>query len=80
VWKVGNEDFPELKPFADPCGGQRLPNGNTVIASYGTQGPIKVFEVNRQKQLVWKYTGSHRAHEIQVLTTNGEPIEGEPLK
>ena len=80
VWKVGNEDFPELKPFADPCGGQRLPNGNTVIASYGTQGPIKVFEVNREKQLVWKYTGPHRAHEIQVLTTNGEPIEGEPLK
>jgi hypothetical protein len=80
VWKVGNDDFPELKPFADPCGGQRLPNGNTVIASYGSQGPIKVFEVNREKQIVWKYTGPHRAHEIQVLTTNGEPIEGEPLK
>jgi hypothetical protein len=80
VWKVGNDDFPELKPFADPCGGQRLPNGNTVIASYGTQGPIKVFEVNREKQIVWKYTGPHRAHEIQVLTTNGEPIEGDPLK
>ena len=29
VWKVSNDDFPE-KPFADPCGGQRLPNGNTV--------------------------------------------------
>jgi hypothetical protein len=29
---------------------------------------------------VWKYTGPHRAHEIQVLTTNGEPIEGDPLK
>jgi hypothetical protein len=35
---------------------------------------------NREKQIVWKYTGPHRAHEIQVLTTNGEPIEGEPLK
>jgi glyoxylase-like metal-dependent hydrolase (beta-lactamase superfamily II) len=80
VWKVGNDDFPEVKPFADPCGGQRLPNGNTVIASYGTQGAIKVFEVNREKQIVWKYTGPHRAHEIQVLTTNGEPIEGDPLK
>ncbi len=79
VWQVSNDDFPE-KPFADPCGGQRLPNGNTVIASYGSRGDIKVFEVTRDKKLVWKYTGKHRAHEIQVLTTNGKPIEGKPLK
>ncbi|MFM7162222.1 MAG: hypothetical protein ACKO3P_17855, partial [Planctomycetaceae bacterium] len=80
VWQVGNGDFPEQKPFADPCGGQRLPNGNTVIASYGSQGAIKVFEVTPDKRLVWTYTGPHRAHEIQVLTTNGEPIAGTPRK
>lgn len=80
VWKVSNDDFPDDKPFADPCGGQRLPNGNTVIASYGSRGDIKIFEVTRDKRLVWKYTGKHRAHEIQVLTTNGKPIEGAPLK
>lgn len=80
VWKISNDDFPAEKPFADPCGGQRLPNGNTVIASYGTRGPIKVFEVTRDKKLVWSYTGPHRAHEIQILTTNGKPIEGKPLK
>jgi hypothetical protein len=80
VWKVGNDDFPNEKPFADPCGGQRLPNGNTVIASYGSTGDIKVFEVTRDKKLVWKYTGKHRAHEIQVLTTNGQPISDPPLK
>jgi hypothetical protein len=80
VWQVSNDDFPEDKPFADPCGGQRLPNGNTVIASYGSQGDIKVFEVTREKKIVWKYTGKHRAHEIQVLTTNGKPVEGKPLK
>jgi hypothetical protein len=80
VWKVSNDDFPGEKPFADPCGGQRLPNGNTVIASYGSQGDIKVFEVTREKKIVWKYTGPHRAHEIQVLTTNGKPIEGKPMK
>ncbi len=80
VWKISNDDFPDDKPFADPCGGQRLPNGNTVIASYGSQGEIKVFEVTRDKRLVWKYTGKHRAHEIQVLTTNGKPIAGQPLK
>ncbi len=80
VWKISNDDFPTEKPFADPCGGQRLPNGNTVIASYGTRGDIKVFEVTREKKLVWKYTGKHKAHEIQVLTTNGKPIEGKPMK
>ncbi len=80
VWKVSNEDFPNEKPFADPCGGQRLPNGNTVIASYGSRGVIKVFEVTPEKKMVWTYTGKHNAHEIQVLTTNGKPIEGKPMK
>lgn len=74
VWQVSNADFPDQKPFADPCGGQRLPNGNTVIASYASQGPIKVFEVTPDKKIVWTYTGPHRAHEIQILTTNGKPV------
>jgi hypothetical protein len=78
VWQVSNADFPE-KPFVDPCGGQRLPNGNTVIASYGATQGIKIFEVTRDKKIVWTYT-KHRAHEIQVLTTNGKPIEGKPIK
>lgn len=80
IWKISNEDFPNEKPFADPCGGQRLPNGNTVIASYASNGPIKVFEVTPEKKIVWTYTGKHRAHEIQVLTTNGKAIEGKPMK
>ena len=79
VWKISNDDFPN-KPFADPCGGQRLPNGNTVIASYAAKGPIKIFEVTRDKKIVWTYEGRHRAHEIQILTTNGQPISGKPLK
>lgn len=80
IWKVGNEDFPDLKPFDDPCGGQRLPNGNTVICSYHSDRPIKIFEVTRDKKIVWTYTGKHKAHEVQVLTTNGKPIEGRPMK
>jgi hypothetical protein len=81
VWKVSNDDFPNEKPFDDACGGQRLPNGNTVICAYHASGTaIKAFEVTRDKQLVWKYSGPHRAHEIQVLTTNGKPVEGRPLK
>ncbi len=51
-----------------------------MIASYGATRGIKVFEVTPEKQLVWRYDGPHRAHEIQVLTTNGVPIAGKPLK
>lgn len=80
VWKISNDDFAKEKPFADPCGGQRLPNGNTVIASYGSNDSIKVFEVTPDKKIVWTYRGPHRAHEIQVLTTNGAAIEGKPMK
>ena len=80
VWKVSNDDFPNEQPFADPCGCHRLPNGNTVIASYGSNKAIKIFEVTPDKKIVWTYTGRHRAHEIQILTTNGKPIEGPPMK
>jgi hypothetical protein len=80
VWKVSNDDFPKQKPFDDPCGGQRLPNGNTVICSYHSSRPIKIFEVTPDKKIVWTYTGPHKAHEVQILTTNGKPIDGKPMK
>ena len=79
AWTVSNDDF-EDKPFADPCGAQRLPNGNTVIASYGAKKGIKLFEVTREKEIVWSYSGPHRVHHFQVLTTNGKPLVGEPMK
>jgi hypothetical protein len=80
VWQISNADFPDLKPFDDPCGGQRLPNGNTVITSYHASKGIKVFEVTRDKKLVWKYDGPYRAHEFQVLTTNGMKLPMPPMK
>lgn len=79
VWKVTNDDIPE-HPFQDPCGAQRLPNGNTVIASYGAaQGTIKLFEVSHDKKLVWTYSG-YNVHDFQILTTNGLPVKGALLK
>jgi hypothetical protein len=80
VWQISNADFPDLKPFDDPCGGQRLPNGNTVITSYHASKGIKVFEVTRDKKIVWKYDGPYRAHEFQVLTTNGAKLPMPPMK
>lgn len=79
VWTLTNDDLRQ-RPLVDPCGAQRLPNGNTVIASYGATDGIKIFEVNPAKEMVWSYDGPQRAHEIQVLTTNGKPLTGPPLK
>ena len=76
VWLVDNSHVGGR--FADPCGGQRLSNGNTVICSYGQKkGDMpKLFEVNRKKEVVWEYFNpAVRAHEVHVITTNGE-VEG----
>ena len=74
VWKVTNEDVGGR--FADPCGAQRLANGNTIICSYAQKKPNmpKLFEITPDKQVVWEYFHpSARAHEVHVLTTNGKP-------
>ena len=74
VWRVDNSDVDGR--FADPCGGQLLANGNFVICSYGQKNgeKPKLFEVNRDKKVVWEYFNpAVRAHEVHVLTTNGEP-------
>jgi len=79
VWRLSNDDLPG-RPLDDPCGAQRLPNGNTVIASYHAPAGVKLFEVTPDKQIVWTYEGPHNVHHFQILTTNGEPLPGKPLK
>lgn len=79
VWKLSNHDFAE-QPFADPCGAQRLPDGNTMIASYGATKGIKLFEVDKKNRMVWHYSGPYRVHHFQILTTNGKKLKGQPLK
>ncbi|MCE9608469.1 MAG: hypothetical protein K8U03_26595 [Planctomycetia bacterium] len=79
VWRISNGDLP-IKPFDDACGCQRLPNGNTVIAAYHAVKGIKLFEVTRDKKLVWKFEGPQRVHHFQILTTNGRPLSGKPLR
>ena len=82
VWQVSNDDFPN-KPFDDACGAQRLPNGNTVITAYHAKsGQTKLFEVTRDKKIVWTYTDQRRAgiHHFQILDTNGQLLEGRALR
>ncbi|HYE21734.1 MAG TPA: PQQ-binding-like beta-propeller repeat protein [Tepidisphaeraceae bacterium] len=79
LWRVTNQDLgaPLLK---DPCGAQRLANGNTVIASYGAGGAdeVKLLEVTPERKVVWTYTSGRRGgvHEVHVLTTNGKAEGG----
>jgi hypothetical protein len=80
VWKVTNEDVHGL--FKDPCGAQRLANGNTVVGSHGADKGISMLEVTSEKQIVW--TSDHPlaagVHHFQILTTDGKPEPGMPLK
>ena len=82
VWQLANDDLPD-KLIKDACGGQRLPNGNTVVCAYGIGAQrTKLLEVTPDKKVVWTYTDEspHGIHEVQILDTNGKPIEGTPLR
>ena len=82
VWQLTNADLPSPL-LKDPCGAQRLPNGNTVITSYGagTQ-TVKLLEVTRDKKLAWTFEEPVNGgiHELQILDTNGQPLAGEPMR
>lgn len=83
VWTLDNHDLPQPL-LVDPCGAQRLPNGNTVITSYGqsTPGAVKLLEVTRDKKLAWTYSDpkNHGIHEFQILDTNGKSLDQTPMK
>ncbi|MEW6160302.1 MAG: hypothetical protein AB1813_22945 [Verrucomicrobiota bacterium] len=82
VWLLTNDDLPG-KLIKDACGGQRLPNGNTVITSYGIgANRTKLLEVTPDRKLVWSYTDErpHGIHHFQILDSNGTPLEGTPLR
>ena len=85
VWTLTNDDLPG-NWLQDPCGGQVLPNGHIVITSYAggrnDRHAPKLFEVTRDKKVVWKYTDGQTVgiHHFQIITTNGEKLKGLPLK
>jgi hypothetical protein len=80
VWQVNNQDVNGL--FKDPCGCQRLASGNTVVGSHAAMKGVSIVEVNADKKIVW--TSEHPfaagVHHFQILTTNGKPEPGMPLK
>jgi hypothetical protein len=85
VWTLSNDDLPG-DWLQDPCGAQMLPIGNIVITSYaaGRADPHapKLFEVRRDKKVVWKYTDGQKTgiHHFQLITTNGKKPQEPVLK
>ena len=85
TWTLTNEDLPG--PWLqDPCGAQVLPNGNVVIASYaaGKKNPKapKLFEVTRDKKVVWKYSDGKKVgvHHFQIIDANSKKLSGSAMK
>jgi hypothetical protein len=82
VWELSNRDLPKAL-IKDACGSQRLPNGNTVITSYGVGADqTKLLEVTPDKRVVWIYSdpGKNGIHHFQILDTNDQPLTGNPLR
>ncbi len=66
----------------DACGVQRLPNGNTMIASYHIgKGGVRLLEVTPEKKVVWAWKADVPAvHHFHLLSMNGATIAPPPLR
>lgn len=77
AWMLTNDDLPEPL-LKDPCGVQRLPNGNTMICSYGAGGKdeVKLLEVTREKKVAWTWKSGKPGgiHHVQILDVDGPPL------
>lgn len=79
-WQIDTTDVDGA--IADACGVQRLPSGNTMIASYhvGAHGE-RLVEVSPERKVVWVWKADVPAvHHFQVLSVDGEPVAGPPRR
>ncbi len=66
----------------DACGIQRLPSGNTMIASYaiGKNG-VRLVEVSPDKSVVWKWQAEvPSVHHFHVVSVDGVAVPWPPLR
>jgi len=66
----------------DACGTQRLPSGNTMIASYaiGKDG-VRLVEVSPEKKVVWKWQADVPAvHHFHAVDVDGGAVPWPPLR
>lgn len=85
VWELAANDLPG-NPLRLPAGCQRLPSGNTLICNYlgGFEGKQpQVFEVTRDKRVVWEFAGHahfRTINQIQALNLPREAGGSGPLR
>lgn len=85
VWQFSNEAIKGLSVNAI-CGLHALPNGNIVVgvyAAYKAGKDTAMFEITRDKTLVWRYSnpgvdGSIMG--VQLLDAKGRPLPGDTLR
>jgi len=68
--------------ISDACGVQRLPNGNTMIASYRIgRGKERLVEVTPDKKVAWCWRADvPSVHHFHVVEVDGEPVSWPPLR
>lgn len=70
VWELTKEDIKEMNPMFI-LGAERLDNGNTIICNWlGWEGKgesTPLFEVNREKEIVWRVSDNKQIGAITFL-------------
>jgi hypothetical protein len=87
VWEINENDLPG-NPLRLVAGCQRLPNGNTVFCNYLghdhlTDPQPHVFEVTRDKKVVWEFSDKEHfktINQIQLLDVSGDVTKGQILR
>lgn len=85
VWEFSNKDIDGLE-IRSMCGVHVLPNGNLAVGvygAYGQGGQAGLFEITRDKKIVWYYsnpTADRSMMSIQLLDAKGLPLPGETLR
>jgi len=79
-WQITAADTADR--ISDACGIQRLPNGNTMIASYHIgQGGVRLLEVTPAKEVVWTWAAEVPAvHHFHVVAVDGIDLAAPALR
>ncbi len=85
VWQFSNQDIPDVMINA-MCGIHVLPNNNIAIGVYSAYKKgigTGMFEITRNKTLVWRYaqaSSDRNIMGIQVLDPQGRPLPGDTIR
>jgi hypothetical protein len=79
VWQLTAADIPEIG-FTYAAGCQILPNGHIVVAGYNSTFPI--FEITREKEVVWKMQNGDMGSptHVMILDMVGDPANGDIIR